>query len=197
MAQYISAMGGRRSDGSDIRRFLTWLIAASLFFGAVGVVWGEQIADALEKTPTTATGWLLIGWLVSGPPLLVALLAWHDRGRMRLQRRRDVGVYLALWLGLSMLLLPTVLHGPEKYFGQDSTAADPLTTGWVWGAGANVVGVLFAAAVLGALRSSVRGRPSARQVGLTYRFLEVGWTVVLLVSLGLCLYGNANGLFGL
>ena len=44
-------------------------------------------------------------------------------------------------------------------------------------------------------RCTVPGRPSARQLDLTYRLLERSWLVLLLVSLGFALYGNDAGIF--
>ena len=182
--------GGRRTDASDIRRFLTVATGAGVLIGALAVTWGHELADLLDQTATTETGWLLLGWLISGPPLLVILLVWHDRTRLRRYQRRDLSVYLGLWVGLSMLVLPTQIHGPEHYFGKGAAVAEPLTTGWAWGAAGNLVGLIFAGIVLWIFHSSVGGRPSTRQVDVTYRFLEIGWMLILLASLAFALYAD-------
>jgi len=187
-------MGGRRTDGSDIRRFLNVLVSTGFLVGAVGVVWGKEIADALEKTATTETGWLMIGWLISGPPLLLAVLAWHDRRRLKPQRRLDLSIYLAIWIGLSMLVLPARIDGPAHHFGKGSSVAEPLSTGWAWGVAGNLVGLLFFGIVLWIFRSSVRGRPTAEQEYVTYRFLEIGWLLILLISLAFALYADPTTL---
>lgn len=188
-------MVARRTYRPDIRRFLTVLAGTAAVAGAVGITWGREIARALDGTATTETGWLLFGWLLSGPPILLAALSWHDRRRLRRRQRRDLSIVAAIWIGLSMLFLPGLINGSDRYFGAGRAVVEPLTIGWTWGALGNLVGITFAAVVLLVQRDSVRGRgPSRRQSDLTARFVEVGWMLALAVSLSLALYGATPGI---
>lgn len=181
-------MRGRLTDGADLRRFLTVLFSTSILAGAVGSVWGKEITRALDRTATTDTGWVLIGWLISGPPILVTALVWHDRRLLGTRQRRDLSYVLGIWIGLNMLLVPGLIHGPDRFFGKGRGVVDPLSTGWAWGAAGSLLGLAFAGIVLVVLYRSVGGRPTRRQVDLTARFLEIAWAVVLVASLGLALY---------
>lgn len=169
------------------------VITACVFFGAIGVTWGEQIGLKLQQTPTTTEGWLFIGWLVSGPPYLIAVLAWFERERLDRRQRRDLTYVLAVWIGLSMFLLPARVHSVDAQFGTAALIGDPLSAGWTWGALANLLGLAFAAAALTVLHRAVPGRPSRRQQELTIRFLERAWLLLLVASLGFALYAPNTG----
>jgi hypothetical protein len=188
-------MGTAGDKRTELRRFLLAVAAFAVVFGAIGRTWGEDIAVQLQKTPTTEPGWLFIGWLISGPPFIVAALVWHEGGRLRPSQRRDRGLLLAAWIGLSMFVLPAKVASVDKQFGTGALVGDPLSLGWSWGMLANVVGFVFAAVVLTVLHRTVPGRPSSRQLDLTYRLLERSWLVLLVVSLGFALYGNDAGIF--
>lgn len=169
------------------------MITACVAFGAIGATWGEQIGLRLQDTPTTTQGWLFIGWLISGPPYLIGMLAWYERGRLDRGQRRTLTYVLAVWIGLSMFVLPARVHSVDAQFGTAALVGDPLSAGWAWGALANLLGLGFAAVALIVLHRSVSGRPSARQQELTIRFLERAWLLLLVASLGFALYAPNTG----
>ncbi|MBO9522682.1 MAG: hypothetical protein J7518_14200 [Nocardioidaceae bacterium] len=188
-------MGSAVASRTELRRFLLASAGFAVLFGAIGRTWGEDIALELQKTPTTDLGWLFIGWLISGPPFIVAALVWHEGGRLAPSERRDRGLLLAAWIGLSMFVMPAKLDSVDSQFGTGALVGDPLSLGWAWGMLANVVGFAFAVVVLTVLHRTVPGKPSAAQLDLTYRLLERAWLVLLVVSLGFALYGNDAGIF--
>ena len=185
---------GEHTEVFERRRFVLAVVAFAVLFTAVGRVFGEDIALQLQKTPTTELGWRLIGWAVSAPPLLLTMITWHERRRLRPQQRRTRGYGLALWLGMSMLVLPARTEGVDSQFGTGALVGDPLSTGWAWGALAALVGVAFSGLVLLVLHRSVAS-PTPVQRDLTVRFLERAWLVLLIVSLGFALYGGRTGVF--
>lgn len=184
----------RRADAADRWRFVAATVAFGALFLVVGLRFGEDVAVQLQKTPTTALGWRLIGWLVAAPPYLVTLLVWHERGRLRREQLRQRGLLLAAWIGLSMFVLPSRVTSPENQFGTAALVGDPLSAGWAWGALAALLGLVFTALVLLVLHRSVES-PTPQQRYLTVRFLEVAWLVLLVVSLGFALYGARTGVF--
>lgn len=188
-------MGTDGDQRTDLRRFLLVAAAFAILFGGIGRLWGEDIALELQKTPTTELGWLFIGWLVSGPPFIIAALVWHEGGRLKPSQRRERGLLLAAWIGLNMLVAPARLDSVDSQFGIGALVGDPLSLGWAWGMLANVIGLAFAALVLTVLHRTVPGKPTRAQTDLTYRLLERAWLVLLLVSLGFALYGNDAGIF--
>lgn len=188
-------MGSIRTSGAERRRFVVAVVGCCVLFGALGRVYGEDIAMQLQKTPTTTEGWHFIGWLIAGPPYLIAILAWHERARLRRSTRRNLVYVLSVWIGLSMLILPARIDGVDEQFGTGALVGDPLSIGWAWGALANLVGFVFAGLVLFVLHRSVPGRPTRSQRDLTARFLERAWMVLLIVALGFALYGRDSGIF--
>lgn len=185
------------SDRSDarVRRWFVLAVAGfAILFTVLGLGFGQDIALLLQKTPTTELGWRLIGWLVAAPPWVFTMITWHERGRLRPGQRRDRGLLLAAWIGLSMLILPSRLVGVEQQFGTGSLVGDPLSAGWSWGALAAVLGLVFTGLVLLVLYRSVAS-PTRQQRDVTVRFLERAWLVLLLVSLGFALYGSSTGVF--
>ena len=184
----------RRADAADRWRFVAATVAFGALFLVVGLRFGEDVAVQLQKTPTTALGWRLIGWLVAAPPYLVTLLVWHERGRLRREQLRQRGLLLAAWIGLSMFVLPSRVTSPETQFGTAALVGDPLSAGWAWGGLAALLGLVFTALVLLVLHRSVES-PTPQQRYLTVRFLEVAWLVLLVVSLGFALYGARTGVF--
>jgi hypothetical protein len=185
---------GRRTDAIERRRFVIAAVAFAVFFAAIGRVFGEDIALELQRTPTTALGWRFIGWLVAAPPVVLTMITWHERRRLRRKQRRDRGLLLAAWIGLSMFILPSRITSVDSQFGTGALVGDPLSAGWAWGALAAVIGLAFSGLVLVVLHRSV-ATPTREQRDLTVRFLERAWLVLLVVSLGFALYGGRSGVF--
>lgn len=183
-----------RTDAFERRRFVLAVVGFAVLFTAVGRLYGEDIALELQKTPTTALGWRFIGWLVAAPPVVLTMVTWHERRRLRPKQRRDRGLALAVWIGLSMFILPARTTSIDSQFGTGALVGDPLSAGWAWGALAAILGLVFTGLVLFVLRSSVE-QPTAEQRDLTVRFLERSWLVLLVVSLGFALYGGRTGVF--
>jgi hypothetical protein len=183
-----------RTDAGDRRRFVLAVVAFAVLFTALGRLYGEDIALELQKTPTTALGWRLIGWLIAGPPLVFTMAVWHERRRSTPKQWRDRSLLLAAWIGSNMFVLPARTTSTDSQFGTGALVGDPLSTGWAWGAVAAIVGAVFSGLVLLVLRRSVE-HPTVDQRDLTIRFLERAWVVLLLVSLGFALYGDRVGIF--
>jgi hypothetical protein len=189
-------MGSNRAPLSDGWRFALAVIGSGLFFLILGRTAGEPIARLLQETPTTLKGWLVVGWLVGGPPYLLTGIYFRERGRMGELRRKVQGSALGVVVGASMFIFPARLFGVDTQYGTGAIVGNPLTAGWVWGVTANVVIGVFAILVFWVLRSTVKGDPSPAQVRATARFLEVAGIVALIVTLGLALYGgNGSGIF--
>jgi hypothetical protein len=183
-----------RTDASERRLFILAVVGFAVLFTAIGRIYGEGIALQLQKTPTTTLGWRLIGWLVSAPPLVLTMITWHERHRLREEQRRSRGLVLAGWIGLSMFVLPARTAGVDSQFGTGALVGDPLSSGWAWGALAALIGLAFTGLVLLVLHRSV-DVPTREQRDLTVRFLERAWLVLLVVSLGFALYGARTGVF--
>jgi MFS family permease len=183
-----------RTDATERRRFVLAAVGFAVLFTAVGRMLGEDIALELQKTPTTALGWRFIGWLVAAPPAVLTMITWHERRRLRPKQRRDRGLVLAVWIGLSMFILPSRTTSVDSQFGTGALVGDPLSAGWAWGAMAAILGLAFTGLVLLVLHRSV-DEPTAAQRDLTVRFLERAWLVLLVVSLGFALYGGRTGVF--
>lgn len=173
------------------------MAVSSLLFMTLGRVYGEDIGIKLQETPTTTHGWLFIGWLISGPPFLIAMLAWHERGRIRTRHRRTLTWLLGTWVGLSMFVLPAAVHSVTDQFETAAIVGAPLNAGWTWGMAANLAAVVFSAIVVRVLQTSVEGEVSSAQVDLTFRFLERAWLVLLLASLAFALYGDGSAPFNI
>ena len=185
---------GEDSGPGEGRRFVLEAIGFAVLFTVLGLRFGQDIALLLQKTPTTALGWRLAGWAVAGPPWVLAMISWHERGRLRPEQRRRRSVLLAAWIGLGMLILPAHLTSAEQQFGTGALVGDPLSTGWGWGARAAMIGLAFTGLVLLVLHRSV-DTPTEHQRDLTVRFLERAWLLLLVVSLGFALYGGRTGVF--
>jgi MFS family permease len=183
-----------RTDASERRRFVLAIVAFAVLFTALGRILGEDIALELQKTPTTALGWRFIGWLVAAPPAVLTMITWHERRRLRPKQRRDRGLVLAVWIGLSMFILPARTTSVDSQFGTGALVGDPLSAGWAWGALAALLGLAFTGLVLLVLHRTV-DEPTREQRDLTVRFLERAWLVLLVVSLGFALYGGRTGVF--
>jgi hypothetical protein len=188
-------MGSNRTELSDGRRFVLSIVGFSVLFLAVGRFLGEDLALQLQKTPTTRDGYLFFGWLVGGPPYLLAVLVWNDRARLKPAQFRNRSLGLSAWIGLSMFILPAKLESVHDQFGTAALVGDPLSGGWAWAMLANVIAFAFAGLVLWVLHKSVPNGPDATQRALTVTFLERAWLVVLVAGLGFALYGGATGLF--
>lgn len=179
---------------SERRRFLIAVVGFVVLFTALGRLFGEDIALRLQDTPTTALGWRFIGWLVAAPPAVLTMITWHERRRLRPKQRRNRGLALAAWIGLSMFILPSRTTSIDSQFGTGALVGDPLSAGWAWGALAALVGLAFTGLVLLVLYTTA-SRPTPEQRDLTVRFLERAWLVLLVVSLGFALYGGRTGVF--
>jgi MFS family permease len=184
----------RRLDASERRRFVLAIVGFAVVFTALGRVLGEDIALELQKTPTTDLGWRFVGWLVAAPPAVLTMITWHDRRRLSTKQRRDRGLVLAVWIGLSMFVLPARTTSVDSQFGTGALVGDPLSSGWAWGALAAIIGLAFTGLVLLVLHRTV-DEPTREQRDLTVRFLERAWLVLLVVSLGFALYGGRTGVF--
>ena len=180
---------------SDGRRFALSIVGFSVFFLALGRFLGEDLALQLQKTPTTREGWQFFGWLVGGPPFLLAILVWNDRKRLAPSQLRNRTYALAAWIGLGMFIFPARLDSVDEQFGTAALVGDPLSGGWAWAMLANAIAFIFAALVLLVLHKSVPNGPNQAQRDLTVRFLERAWLVALVAGLGFALYGGATGLF--
>jgi hypothetical protein len=188
--------GTRRAhaDRADLRRFVLAVVGFGVLFTAVGRLFGEDVALALQDTPTTTLGWRFIGWLVAAPPAVLTMIIWHERRRLRPQQRRTRSYLLAGWIGLSMFVLPARTESVHSQFGTGALVGDPLSEGWAWGGLAAVIGLVFTGLVLVVLHRSVEV-PTKAQRDLTVRFLERAWLVLLVVSLGFALYGARTDVF--
>jgi len=183
-----------RTDVLERRRFVLAVVGFAVLFTAIGRLFGEEITLELQKTPTTTLGWRFIGWLVSAPPVVLTIISWHERRRLRPRQRRDRAYLLAGWLGLSMFVLPARTTGIDSQFATGALVGDPLSAGWAWGALGTVLGVVFTGLVLLVLHRTV-DEPTREQRDLTVRFLERAWLVLLVVSLGFALYGARADVF--
>lgn len=181
-------------DAAERRLFVLATVGFAVLFTALGRLLGEEIALQLQRTPTTGLGWRFIGWAIAAPPVVLTIVVWHERRRLRPEQRRRRSLTLALWLGLSMFVLPARTVGVDSQFGTGALVGDPLSAGWAWGALAAVVGLAFTAIVLLVLHRSVQD-PTQEQRDLTVRFLERAWLVLIVVSLGFALYGGRAGVF--
>jgi hypothetical protein len=188
-------MRSNRTRLSDGRRFAVSIVGFCVLFLAVGRFLGEDLALQLQKTPTTHEGWQFFGWLVGGPPFLLAILVWNDRDRLAPGQVRNRTVALSAWIGLGMLILPAKLDSVHEQFGTAALVGDPLSLGWAWAMLANLVAFAFAGLVLLVLHKSVPNGPNQTQRELTMTFLERAWLVVLVAGLGFALYGGTTGLF--
>jgi hypothetical protein len=180
---------------SDGRRFALSIVGFCVLFLALGRFLGEDIGLQLQNTPTTRDGYLFFGWLVGGPPFLLAVLLWNARKRLRPTELRNRMIGVSAWIGLGMFILPAKLDSVDKQFGTAALVGDPLSGGWAWAMLANLVAFTFAGLVLLVLHKSVPQGPNQAQRELTVTFLERAWLVVLVAGLGFALYGGATGLF--
>ena len=188
-------MGSNRTTMSDARLFALAVVGFGVLFLAVGRFLGEDIALQLQKTPTTRDGYLFFGWLIGGPPYLLAILLWNARERLDPTELRNRILAVSAWIGLGMFILPAKLHSVDAQFGTGALVGDPLSGGWAWAMLANLVAFCFAGLVLVVLHTSVPERPTQAQRELTVTFLERAWLVALVAGLGFALYGGATGLF--
>jgi hypothetical protein len=188
-------MGSNRTQVSDGRRFALSVVGFCVLFLAAGRFIGEDVALQLQKTPTTRDGYLFFGWLVGGPPFLLAILLWNARERLAPAVLRNRTFAVSAWIGLGMFILPAKLDSVDKQFGTGALVGDPLSGGWAWAMLANLVAFGFAGVVLLVLHRSAPQGPNQAQQELTVTFLERAWLVVLVAGLGFALYGGATGLF--
>lgn len=170
------------------------------FFSAVflvlGLAYGEPIAVNLQKTPTTPDGWIFLGWLIGGPPYMLAALFWSEHRRLTHEEFRNRSLAYAIAIGLTFLILPARFVGVPAQFGTGAIVGHPLSAGLVWGLCATVAAGIFGGLVILMLRKATPGGATAAQREMTARFLESACLVALIVTLGLALYGgNGSGIF--
>lgn len=191
-------MGRSRTDRSDLKRFGIAVAVFSLVWLVLGLRYSEDIALQLQNTPTTKNGWLFIGWLVGGPPYALSVLLWFERRRFRARSRAVWSILLACWIGMSFYILPARIIGPDEHFGTAALVGFPLSFGWVWGIFGT--GLIAAIVGIGVLILSLSVEPKrARDLianPITRVLLERLWLVMLVVSLGIALYGGeGKGIF--
>src|SRR5690242_14485035 len=180
-------MGSNRTLPSGRALFAISVLGSAFLFLVLGRIAGEHIALELQKTPTTTDGWLFIGWLIGGPPYLVAVIFWNEHGRSRPGEVRLATVLIGVWIGMTMLIAPARVLGVDTQFGTGAIVGNPLSAGWVWGEVANLGMLAFSTIVLLVMRSATapRGGPTTQQRRMTARFIEIAWMVTLVVTLGL------------
>lgn len=192
-------MGRSRTDRRDLRRFGVALAVFGLGWLAAGLFWCEDVGLVLQDSPTTNSGWLFFGWLIGGPPFALTVLLWLERKRFSKQTRVFWSVALPFWIGMSLFVLPARIVGAEEQFGMAALVGIPLSFGWLWGIFS--VGVMAAIAGTGVLVISLVMEPrKARELvasRLTRTVLERLWLILLLVALGISLYGGKgdSGIF--
>lgn len=181
-------MGIHRVQAPVMRRFLTTLVFTLAITGLVARGLGEDITVALGDTATSERGWPVLGWLFSGPPLLLAALAWNDRRRFSAERRRKRATAYAIWFGMGGFALPALVDDSAELFGRGVEVGNPLAFGWACGAIANLAAIAFALAIG---QMSAGGDARARQ--LATRFIETAWIVLVAGSLLFAAYGRELG----
>lgn len=169
----------------------------SIVFLVIGLLFGEDIAVQLQKTPTTPDGWIFLGWLVGGPPYMLAALFWSEHRRLTHEQFRNRSVVYAFAIGLTFLILPARILGVPAQFGTGAIVGNPLSAGLVWGLCATVAVTVFGGiAILMLHQASGPQGPTPAQRQMTSRFLESACVIALIVTLGLALYGgNGSGIF--
>lgn len=190
-------MGSKWTSLSRRTRFGVLIAVFSVVFLVAGLIWGEDIAVQLQKTPTTPDGWIFVGWLIGGPPWMLAALFWSDHRRLTHEQFRNRSIVHAAAVGLTFLVLPARIIGVPAQFGTGAIVGHPLSAGLVWGLCATVAVSIFGALVLLLLRQASRPKgPTPAQRMMTTRFLESACIIALVVTLGLGLYGgNGSGIF--
>ncbi|MCX6396228.1 MAG: hypothetical protein NTV23_07060 [Propionibacteriales bacterium] len=191
-------MARSRTDRSDLRRFGIAVAVFSLGWLVLGLLYSEDIALVLQRTPTTKNGWLFIGWLVGGPPYALTVLLWFERRRFSRPARTAWTIVLAFWIGLSFFIGPARIIGPDEHFGTAALVGFPLSFGWVWGTFS--AALVAAVAGISVLVLSLTVEPRRARELLTSRatrtVLERLWLVALVVALGIALYGGeGKGIF--
>lgn len=191
-------MGRSRTDRSDLKRFGIAVVVFSVGWLVVGLRYSEDLALLLQKTPTTKNGFLFLGWLMGGPPFALSVLLWFERRRFTRQARTGWLLVLAFWIGMSFFVLPARIDGPDQHFGTAALVGFPLSFGWVWGIFAT--GVMAAIVGIGVLILSLSVAPQrARELlaaPITRVIIERVWIILLIVSLGISLYGGeGEGIF--
>lgn len=177
-------------------RFGILVAGFSAVFLTLGLVYGEDIALQLQKTPTTPDGWIFVGWLVGGPPYMLTALFFSDYRRLTHDQFRNRSLVLAAALGLTFLVLPARIIGVPAQFGTGAIVGNPLSAGLVWGLCATVTVGVFGGLVILLLRRAAPNGATKAQRQMTTRFLETACILALIVTLGLALYGgNGSGIF--
>jgi hypothetical protein len=188
----VRAMGKRRFRASQVRRFLATAVVTALVSGLLARGYGEQVVGMVDRLPASASGFQVLGWLLGGPPLLVAAMAWNDRGRLDAERRRKRAVLYGVWFGLGGFLVPALTGDPSEFFGQHVATGNQLGYGWACGAVANVAAIAFATGI-GVLRARAAPGGVAPESELATRFVEIAWTVLLGIGLLFAAYGAQLG----
>lgn len=182
------------TDRSAVRIFVAMAMISGVVCAYTSGELGEDITVWLQSTAITHTGFLFIGWLIGGPPWLIAIVSWLERERLAHNQLRDRAVVVGAWAGLSMFILPARMNGVTEQFATGSIAGAPLSQAWSWAILANLIAICFAAIAL-LMRHSVVKEPTPAQQRLTARFLERSTAVLLAVSFGFAIYGESTELF--
>jgi hypothetical protein len=191
-------MARSRTDRSDLRRFGIAVVVFAVAWLVAGLVYGEDIAVKLQDTPTTTNGWLFIGWLVGGPPYVLSVLFWLERRRLGRQGRMVWSIVFPFWIGMSLFVLPARILGADEQFGTGALVGIPLSFGWLWAIFAT--GLMAALCGVGvlvlSLTTDARKARELLRARVTRTVLERVWLLLLVVALGIALYGGkGEGIF--
>lgn len=181
-------MGELRGRAPTVRRFLTALVYAGTCTVLLANGAGQWTTTHLAHLPVAPRGWPVLGWLVGGPPVVMAALAWNERGRYTAGQRRLRATAYGLWIGLGGFALPALVHDSGKLYGAGVETGNPLAFGWTCGMVANIAAVLFALAIG---RISAQGDAHSRE--LAGRFVEVAWILLVAVAMLFAAYGRDMG----
>lgn len=189
----VPAMGKRRFRAPQVRRFLLCVVLTATAGGLVSREYGDEVVGLVARLPASASGFQVLGWLFGGPPLLMAAMAWNDRGRFDADQRRKRSLAYGVWFGLGTgLLVPGLAGDAAELFGEAASTGSRLAFGWACGAVANAAAIAFATGI-DAVHRRVTADGELRERALATRFVEVGWTVLLGLSLLFAAYGEQLG----
>ncbi|MET3961717.1 hypothetical protein ABIE44_001651 [Marmoricola sp. OAE513] len=191
-------MGSSRTDRSDRQRFVIALAVFAAISLVAGLEFSEDVGLVLQDTPTTKVGWLFFGWFVGGPPYALTVLLWLERKRFSKQTRRVWSILLPFWISLSLFVLPARIAGADEHFGTAALVGIPLSFGWLWGMFSTGLMAFIAGVSVLALSLSVEPARARELIAsrTTRIILERLWLILLVVALGIALYGGeGKGIF--
>jgi hypothetical protein len=185
-------MGKRRFQAPQVRRFLIHVVVTATVAGLLARRYGEQVVGFVDGLPATASGWQLMGWLVGGPPLLLAAMAWNDRAKFDADQRRLRAMAYGIWFGLGGFLVPALAGDAAATFGGAVRTGNQLAFGWACASVANAAAIAFAIGI-GVLRRQAAPDGEPPESELAVRFVESAWVVLLLGGLMFAVYGADLG----